>query len=79
MVKERVLSLKCLFLGPFVLFEFSKISENVENKYLSNERGYEFETTAPQKDVFLHVELQWSKTSISIMMDLKSFTKEFFK
>ncbi len=27
-----------------VLFEFPKISENFENEYFGNERGYEFHT-----------------------------------
>ena len=35
-------------LGPkqSLLFEFPKISENFENKYLRNERSYEFQTNA---------------------------------
>ncbi len=38
-------------------FEFPKISENFENEYLGNERGYKF-LKQTSKGVFLHVGLE---------------------
>ena len=47
-----------------VLFEFPKISENFENEYLGNERGYEFQRNVKRST--LHAESQYSKNSISV-------------